>query len=59
MLTRAQAKGEAEAIKIQAQAINSQGGADYVQLKTVEKWNGVLPIQMIPSGAVPFINLNK
>lgn len=36
----AAAKGEAEAIKIQAQAINSQGGADYVKLKTVEKWNG-------------------
>lgn len=36
----AQAQGEAEAIKIQASAISAQGGADYVQLKTIEKWNG-------------------
>lgn len=53
------AKAEAEAIRIQAQAINSQGGADYVALKAVEKWNGQLPIQMIPGESVPFINVNK
>jgi prohibitin 2 len=34
------AKAEAEAIRISAQAINSQGGADYVQLKAIEKWSG-------------------
>lgn len=55
----AQARAEAEAIKIQAQAINSQGGADYVQMKAIEKWDGHLPSQMIPGGTVPFINLNK
>lgn len=54
----AQAKGEAEAIKIQAQAITQQGGRDYVQLKTVEKWDGKLPTQMIPSTTLPFINVN-
>lgn len=53
----AQAQAEAEAIKIQANAINSQGGADYVNLKAIEKWNGVLPTQMIPGGTVPFINV--
>lgn len=53
------ARGEAEAIRIQVQAINSQGGADYVQLKTVEKWNGILPTQMIPGGTVPFLNLKN
>jgi len=53
------ARAEAEAIRIQAQAINSQGGADYVALKAVEKWNGQLPIQMIPGESVPFINVNK
>lgn len=53
------AKAEAEAIRIQAQAINSQGGADYVALKAVEKWTGVLPIQMIPGQSVPFINVNS
>lgn len=35
------AKAEAEAIRIQAQAITQQGGAEYVRMKTVEKWNGV------------------
>ena len=55
----AQARGEAEAIRIQAQAINSQGGEDYVALQAIEKWNGILPIQMIPGGSVPFINVNK
>jgi regulator of protease activity HflC (stomatin/prohibitin superfamily) len=53
------AKANAEAIRISAQAINSQGGADYVHLKAIEKWNGILPIQMIPGGTVPFINLTK
>ena len=55
----AKAQADAEAIKIQAQAINSQGGADYVALQAIGKWNGVLPVQMIPGGAVPFINLAK
>lgn len=41
------AKGEAEAIRIQAQAITQQGGEDYVRLKWVEKWNGVLPSTML------------
>lgn len=53
------AKAQAEAIRISAQAINSQGGADYVALKAVEKWNGILPVQMIPGSSVPFINLSK
>ena len=54
----ASAKAEAEAIRIQAQAITQQGGRDYVQLKAIEKWDGKLPVQMIPGGAVPFINVN-
>lgn len=53
----AQATAEAEAIKIQAQAIQQQGGASYVNLKAVEKWDGHLPNQMIPGGALPFLNL--
>ena len=52
----AKAKGEAEAIAIQAQAINSQGGASFVQLKAIEKWDGKLPTTSA-GGAVPFINL--
>lgn len=35
-----QAKAEAEAIRIQAEAVTSQGGADYVELQRIEKWNG-------------------
>jgi regulator of protease activity HflC (stomatin/prohibitin superfamily) len=53
----ATAEAEAEAIRISAQAINSQGGADYVKLKAIEKWNGSLPTQMIPNSTVPFIDL--
>ena len=51
------AKAEAESIRIQAQAINAQGGADYVQLQAIAKWNGILPTQMTPNSAVPFLNL--
>lgn len=55
----ATAKGEAEAIRIQSQAINSQGGQDYVNLKAIEKWNGMLPTQFVPGSAMPFINLPR
>lgn len=51
----AQAEGEARAITIQAQAINAQGGKDYVQLQAINKWNGALPTIM-GGGVVPFIN---
>lgn len=53
------AKASAEAIRISAQAINSQGGADYVQLQAITKWDGHLPTQMIPGGTVPFLNLKN
>lgn len=53
----AQAEAEAEAIRIQARAINNQGGEDYVNLKAIEKWDGVLPMQFVPGSAVPFINI--
>lgn len=55
----ATATAEAEAIRIQAQAIQSQGGAEYVNLKAIEKWTGVLPVQMIPGSTVPFIDLTR
>ena len=55
----AQARAEAEAIRIQAEAITSQGGRDYVNLKAIEKWSGILPTQMIPGSTVPFINLTN
>ena len=51
-----QSKGEAEAIKIQAEAIQSQGGKEYVQLQAINRWNGNLPM-VTGSGAMPFINI--
>ena len=53
------AKAEAESIRIQAQAVTSQGGADYVKLKAIEKWNGTVPSTMVPGATVPFIDLNN
>ncbi len=55
--TIAKAQADAEAIKIQAQAINSQGGADYVQLQFAKVWDGHLPTTMVPNGSVPFLNI--
>lgn len=43
---------EAEAIKAQAEAINNAGGAEYVQLKWIEKWNGVLPTTQTGSNSL-------
>lgn len=54
----AQAEGEAKAIAIQAQAIQTNGGAQYVQLQAIDKWDGKLPHYM-SSGAVPFVNIGK
>jgi regulator of protease activity HflC (stomatin/prohibitin superfamily) len=54
----AQAEGEAKAISIQASAIQSQGGAAYVQLQAIEKWNGQLPSTML-GNSTPFVNVGK
>lgn len=53
------AKAQAESIRIQAEAINSQGGKDYVQTKAIEKWDGKLPTNFVPGSAIPFLNLNQ
>jgi len=50
-----QAQGEAEAIRIQVEAIRVQGGDQYVNLQAITKWNGVLP--QVTGGAIPFLNL--
>ena len=52
----AKAEGRAKAIQIETAAINSQGGASYVQLKAIEKWDGKLPTTQA-GGATPFINV--
>ncbi len=55
----ATAKGQAEAIRIQAQAINSQGGADYVMLQAIKQWDGHMPQYKIPGAATPILDLRK
>lgn len=54
----AQAQGEAEAIKIQAQAINSTGGTDYVKLQWVQAWKeggSKVPNTIIGTGGNSFL----
>lgn len=48
-------KGRAEAIEIEAKALRNN--PDVLELRAIEKWNGVLP-QVTGNGATPFINLN-
>lgn len=57
------ATAEAEKIRIEAQALKFNGD-DIIKkieaeayLEAVKKWDGKLPVQMIPGGTVPFINL--
>jgi regulator of protease activity HflC (stomatin/prohibitin superfamily) len=53
-----QARGEAEAIRIQANAITQQGGEDYVKLQWISKWNGQLPTTSL-GDSTPLININR
>lgn len=53
---RVEAQGEADAIRLRASAVAAQGGADYVQLKAIEKWDGKLP-QTNAGGVTPFIHV--
>lgn len=53
---RTEARGEADAIRIKAEAVSKQGGAEYVQLQAIAKWDGKLPATNA-GGAVPFINV--
>jgi len=54
----AQADGEAKAIAIQAAAIQSNGGQNYVQLQWIEKWDGKLPTHMLQGGQT-LMNIGK
>lgn len=65
---RAEAQAAADAIKLrgdaEASAIQARGKAlgdnpHLVTLVQAEKWNGVLPVTMIPGGAVPMLALSK
>lgn len=50
--------GEAAAFAIKARADALKENPNLVDLILAEKWNGVLPVSMVPNGAVPFLNLN-
>ena len=54
---RVEAQGEADAIKIKASAVSTQGGEDYVKLQAIAKWDGKLPTTT--GGAVPFLAVGK
>jgi regulator of protease activity HflC (stomatin/prohibitin superfamily) len=55
----AQADGEAKAIAIQAAAIQSNGGENYVKLQWIEKWDGKLPSTMLGSDTKTLMNVGK
>lgn len=55
----AQAEGEAKAISIQAQAIQSQGGQAYVQLQWIEKWDGKMPNTVVNGTQGMMLNMGK
>lgn len=55
----AQADGEAKAIAIQAAAIQSNGGENYVKLQWIEKWNGALPTTVLGGDSKTIMNIGK
>jgi regulator of protease activity HflC (stomatin/prohibitin superfamily) len=55
----AQAEGEAKAIAIQAQAIQSNGGQNYVQLQWIQKWDGKLPTTQLGGDSKTMLNIGK
>ncbi len=50
-------RGEAEGAAIRARGAALKETPGLVDLAAVERWNGVLPTQMIPGGTLPFIEL--
>lgn len=50
--------GEAEADAIRAKGDALADNPSLVALITAEKWDGVLPLQIVPGSAVPFLNLS-
>ncbi len=48
-----EAKGKAEALRIESSAINSN--PQILQLRAIEKWDGVMP--QVTGGSTPFVNI--
>ncbi len=55
----AKARGEAESIAIQAQAVKTNGGQEYLQLQAINRWDGKLPTYMGAGAPLPFLNIDK
>jgi regulator of protease activity HflC (stomatin/prohibitin superfamily) len=53
---RIEAIAKAEAIRIESEALR-QAGSSVLQMRAIEKWNGVMPQVVGGDGAVPFINI--
>jgi len=54
--TDVQSKARAEAIRRESEALKQS--PELIRLRTVEKWDGVLP-RVNGGGATPFLNLNS
>lgn len=52
---RALAQAEADAIRLKGEMLEKS--PNIVHLNAIDKWNGQLPVQMIPGSTVPFINV--
>lgn len=55
--TISKATAEAEAIRIQAEAMKQAGGKEFVSKLAVDKWDGALPTYMGGSGPLPFLDI--
>ena len=51
-----QARGEAEAIRIQTEALNQN--QNLIELEKAKRWDGKLPTTIVGGGTVPFFNIN-
>lgn len=51
--------GEAEAAAIRSKGEALKENRQLVDLTAAEKWNGVLPTTMTPSGSVPFVKVGQ
>jgi regulator of protease activity HflC (stomatin/prohibitin superfamily) len=53
-----QATGEAKAIAIQAEAVQTNGGKQYVNLEWIKKWNGNLPHTVLNGTSGMILNID-
>jgi regulator of protease activity HflC (stomatin/prohibitin superfamily) len=51
------AKAESEAMRIKSQALSQNKGL--IQYEAIQKWNGVLPINIYGSAPIPFLNIGQ